>query len=65
MSTPGDFSIQATDGKARAATLVRSVGQLMATYPDLLELDLNPVLTRQEGCVAADFRAVVARAISH
>ena len=47
------------------ATLVRSVGQLMATYPDLLELDLNPVLTRQEGCVAADFRAVVARAISH
>jgi acetyltransferase len=46
------------------ATLVRSVGHLMATYPDLLELDLNPVLARQDGCAAADFRAVVAPTIS-
>ena len=47
------------------ATLVWRVGHLMATYPDLLELDLNPVLAGQHGCVAADFRAVVARANSH
>jgi hypothetical protein len=42
------------------ASLVRTVGDLMATYPDLLELDLNPVLAGQQGCAAADFRVVVA-----
>jgi acetyltransferase len=42
------------------ATLARAVGDLMAGYPDLLELDLNPVLVGQNGCVAADFRAVMA-----
>jgi acetyltransferase len=46
------------------ARLVRSVGHLMATYPDLLELDLNPVLAGPHGCAAADFRAVVAHADS-
>ena len=37
------------------AALARAVGDLMAGYPDLLELDLNPVLVGQNGCAAADF----------
>ncbi len=44
------------------AALARAVGDLMAGYPDLLELDLNPVLAGQNGCAAADFRVVVAHA---
>lgn len=44
------------------ADLARAVGDLMATYPDLLELDLNPVLADQHGCVAADFRVVAGNA---
>ena len=47
------------------STLVTAVGRLMAAYPDLLELDLNPVLAGQHGCVAADFRAVVAARNPH
>lgn len=43
------------------AALARAVGDLMAGYPDLLELDLNPVLVGQNGCAAADFRVVVAK----
>ena len=42
------------------AALACAVGDLMTAYPDLLELDLNPVLAGQNGCAAADFRAVVA-----
>ncbi len=42
------------------AGLARAVGDLMTTYPELLELDLNPVLAGQHGCAAVDFRAVVA-----
>lgn len=44
------------------AALARTVGDLMAAYPDLLELDLNPVLAGQTGCAAVDFRAVAAHA---
>lgn len=44
------------------AALVRTVGDLMAAYPDLIELDLNPVLAGQTGCAAVDFRAVTAHA---
>jgi acetyltransferase len=44
------------------ASLARAVGDLMITYPELLELDLNPVLAGQHGCAAADFRAVVGQA---
>lgn len=47
------------------AALGRAVGDLMATYPDLLELDLNPVFAGQNGCAAADFRAVVAPTNQH
>ncbi len=50
-----------TDLGALAAT-ARAVGDLMAAYPELLELDLNPVLAGQETCTAVDFRAVVVRA---
>lgn len=44
------------------AGVARAVGDLMITYPELLELDLNPVLAGQHGCAAADFRAVVGQA---
>jgi acetyltransferase len=32
------------------------VGELMADNPELAELDLNPVLADETGCVAVDWR---------
>lgn len=46
------------------ATLLCRVGDLMTTYPELLELDLNPVLVGHLGCAAVDFRVVVERSYS-
>ena len=40
---------------AVAEVIVR-VGELMAENPDLAELDLNPVLADETGCVAVDWR---------
>jgi acyl-CoA synthetase (NDP forming) len=37
-------------------TLVRAVGDLIATYPEMAELDLNPVLAGPEGCLVVDAR---------
>jgi len=46
------------------ATLLCRVGDLMTTYPELLELDLNPVLAGHLGCAAVDFRVVVEQSYS-
>ena len=45
--------------RAAIAALIRSVGDLMSAYPDLRELDLNPVLAGPDACIAVDFRIVV------
>ena len=38
-----------------AETIV-TVGDLMVAHPEIAELDLNPVLAGQDGCVAVDWR---------
>ncbi len=38
-----------------AETIV-AVGDLMVAHPEIAELDLNPVLAGQDGCVAVDWR---------
>ena len=38
--------------------LVMSVGRLMATYPEIAELDLNPIMAGPDGVVAVDVRLI-------
>ncbi len=38
--------------------LVATVGNLMATYPEIAELDLNPILAGPDGVVAVDVRLI-------
>ena len=45
----------AVDLRAVARVIVR-VGLLLADVPEILELDLNPVLAARRGCVAVDWR---------
>lgn len=40
--------------------IIGQIGLLMATVPEILELDLNPVIATPEGCVAVDARIAVA-----
>jgi acetyltransferase len=42
------------------ARVVCAVGDLLVAVPEVAELDLNPVLGRAAGCVAVDWRIVVA-----
>jgi acetate---CoA ligase (ADP-forming) len=51
----GGPGIPAVDLRAVADVVVR-VGELMAGNPELAELDLNPVLADETGCVAVDWR---------
>ena len=44
--------------RAAVGSLVRAVGDLLATYPDIAELDLNPVLADANGCIAVDARLI-------
>jgi len=44
--------------RAAVESLVRAVGDLLATYPDIAELDLNPVLADANGCIAVDARLI-------
>jgi acetyltransferase len=44
------------------ARVVCAVGDLLVAVPEVAELDLNPVLGRAAGCVAVDWRIVVALA---
>jgi acyl-CoA synthetase (NDP forming) len=43
----------------RLIALVRRVADLLVTRPDLLDLDLNPVIVRPDGLTIVDVRAVV------
>jgi acetyltransferase len=51
----GGRGVPAVDLRAVADVVVR-VGELMADNPELAELDLNPVLADETGCVAVDWR---------
>ena len=42
---------------------VERIGLLMATVPEIAELDLNPVIAGPDGCVVVDARIVLARPI--
>jgi acyl-CoA synthetase (NDP forming) len=46
------------DLDAVAATAVR-VGELMRSHPGIAEIDLNPVVVSEKGCVALDARIIV------
>jgi len=41
------------------ATMIQRVSQLVADYPEIAEMDLNPVFATSDGAVAADVRIVV------
>lgn len=42
------------------SALICAVGDLLAAVPEIAELDLNPVLASASGCVAVDWRILVA-----
>jgi acetyltransferase len=42
--------------RAAIADVVRAVGDLMATFPQIRELDVNPLLAGPDGCTAVDVR---------
>jgi acyl-CoA synthetase (NDP forming) len=46
---------------AALTDLLHRLGRLARDLPELVELDLNPVLARPEGCVAVDARVRVLR----
>ncbi|MFC0401547.1 acetate--CoA ligase family protein [Paraburkholderia rhizosphaerae] len=41
------------------ATLIQNVSQLVADFPEISELDLNPVFASKNGAIAADVRIVL------
>ena len=40
------------------ATVIRNVSQLVADFPEIAEMDLNPVFASKKGAIAADVRIV-------
>jgi acyl-CoA synthetase (NDP forming) len=46
--------------RAAVADLLHRLGRLAEDVPEVAELDLNPVLAREDGCVAVDARVRVA-----
>ena len=45
--------------QAAIADVLRRVAQLAADYPEIAELDINPLLSLQSGCVAVDARVAL------
>ena len=43
------------------AGVITSVSRLIATYPDVREIDLNPVIATESGAVAVDWKMYVAK----
>src|SRR5216110_2322273 len=41
------------------AAMIQNVSQLIADYPEITEMDLNPVFATRDGAIAADVRIVV------
>ncbi len=44
--------------RAALATMIRNVSQLVADFPEIAEMDLNPVFASKKGAIAADVRIV-------
>ena len=40
------------------ATMIQNVSQLVADFPEIAEMDLNPVFATKSGAIAADVRIV-------
>ena len=45
--------------RAALATMIKDVSQLVADFPEIVEMDLNPVFATKKGAIAADVRIVV------
>ena len=45
--------------RAALATIIRNVSQLVADFPEIAEMDLNPVFASKTGAIAADVRIVI------
>src|SRR5512144_1242967 len=45
--------------RAALATMIRDVSQLVADFPEIAEMDLNPVFATDKGATAADVRIVL------
>src|SRR3954465_713551 len=41
------------------ATMIQNVSQLISDYPEIAEMDLNPVFATKDGAIAADVRIVL------
>jgi acetyltransferase len=59
----GYRNVAAVDIDAVADVVVR-VAQLLADFPSVLELDINPLLATPAGCTALDARIRIARGVS-
>lgn len=55
----GPFRGRPTVDTAAVAHVITRVSQLLIELPEILELDLNPVLVSADGCIALDGLAVV------
>jgi acetyltransferase len=44
--------------RSELGRLLASVGRMMSTYPEIMELDLNPIICGMEGAVAVDVRLI-------
>jgi acetyl coenzyme A synthetase (ADP forming)-like protein len=53
--------VRGTDAVNRGAlaSLIENVSQLVSDFPEITEMDLNPVFASKEGAIAADVRIVV------
>ena len=45
--------------KPALASLLLTVSRLMEAYPEIIELDLNPVIARPDGVSLADARVII------
>ena len=49
----------------RASDIISRIGLLMAAVPEIVELDLNPVIASAHGCVAVDARVAASPSVLH
>lgn len=46
--------------RAAVAAVIRRIGQLAVDFPEILELDVNPLLALERGAIALDARVRLA-----
>jgi acetyl coenzyme A synthetase (ADP forming)-like protein len=52
----GAFRGRAASDRTALGSVIRRLGQLALDFPEILELDINPLLARAEGAIAVDAR---------